>query len=227
MTDAINANATVLTFDAAEFAGEVKKMRDKTVAAHNSATPFARHALMGLVTGDLSEPKITASLLSVYKPISPKGKVGDKLSSLQYADGGDTARKAAEKVFSIYSVRECEGVMPLIRAFMLDAVGAPKSLNALNSQVADCVKAWADAEAEAAAKAALEAGEGEGEQSLDAPQAVEPDNAAKAAVDAIASVRAYLASGDVAADVVEQLQGLFADWQALSAPQTTVEQLTA
>lgn len=222
MTDAINATLAVLDYDAIAFAGECKKMRDKTVAAHNSATPFARHALTGLMTGETTQAFITASLLDVYKPVSPKGKVGDKLSSLQYADGGDTARKAAEKVYSIDGCHNVEGVTLLVRDFCMAAVGAPKSLNALYSQVSELVAVAAKLAAEEAAKLAAEAGEEAGETSLDAAEEATPDNAAKAAIDAIALVRVYLAGGEVSDDVADMLQGLFQDWQALSAPETVV-----
>lgn len=214
--DTINLSEAVTEFDPAMYAQEVKRMRDKTVAAHNSATPFARHALTGLLTGDLSEPKIVASLIAVYKPISPKGKPGEKLSSLQYAPGGDTARKAAEKVFKIYSVRECAGVMDIIRGFCMAAVGAPKSLNALDKAVSECVKAWAEAEAEAAKAASGE----EAEEPLDAPEAAPEAAAEQAAVEAIDTIRVYLASGKATAYVIDYLQALFADWQRLSAPET-------
>lgn len=163
-------------YNPTDFGSQIAKFRTSCIAAENAATPFARKALAGLLTGGATVSGVTGLLLAAFKPKLPSGKAGEKLSSLRNAPGGDAARKAAEKVFSIFADSALSPeILAIVSAFVLESDGAAKSLNACLLAVAVAVKAHNVAAAEAIA--------GADDAEPDAAGDAEPD-AADAAGDA-------------------------------------------
>lgn len=132
---------TTISFDPTALGAEVGAFKAACVRAENASTPFARKALAGLLTGGATVSSVSALLLAAFKPKRPNGKAADKLSQLRYAVGGDAARKAAEKVFSVYENASLnDDIKAAIVAFVLESAGGAKSLNALVAEVAALVK---------------------------------------------------------------------------------------
>jgi hypothetical protein len=147
-------------FDAEAYAGTVKSFKSACVGFENGGDRFAVPTMFGLLSGAVTVGIVTASLITVFgNPKTPAGKASDKLSCLQYAKGGDAARKTAEKVFKAFAAAngtvETEAgpvasplavaFRPIAVAYATGASDAPKSLRALMTALAAAEKAIADA----------------------------------------------------------------------------------
>lgn len=190
-----------LSYNPADMGAEFSKFRDKTVSAANAATPLARLALAGLLSGGATENSLTLAAIAAYKnPKTPKGKPVESISGLRYAPGGDAARKTLETVFRL--AKDCalsDDIRASVTAFVLEAKGSAKSLAALSDIVKAQVKALNEAQG-----AQEQANEGEG-QASEGEAPARPDIAHMANLLALALEQASDADLDGAIDAIAAL----------------------
>lgn len=160
---------TAIAFNPAEMGAEIANFKRLCVAQENGATPFARKALAGLLTGAVTLDSLTIAVLQAFgNPKSPKGKALTKLSgSGDHVPGFGAARKVVASVAGIFANTGLnDDIKALVTDFVLEVEGAAKSLSALDKAVKAAVKAHNEA------TGLSEAGEGEGEgegEAADAP----------------------------------------------------------
>lgn len=159
---------TAITFNPAEMGAEISNFKRLCVAAENGATPFARKALAGLLTGAVTIDSLTIALLQAFgNPKTPKGKPLAKLSaSGDHVPGFGAARKTVASVNGIFANSGLnEEIKATVTAFVLESEGAAKSLAALDKQVKALVAAHNEATGVSEASDGEASGEGEGEAS--------------------------------------------------------------
>ena len=161
--------AQAIAFNPAEMGAEIANFKRLCVAQENGATPFARKALAGLLTGAVTLDSLTIAVLQAFgNPKSPKGKALTKLSgSGDHVPGFGAARKVVASVAGIFANTGLnEDIKALATDFVLEVESAAKSLAALDKAVKAAVKAHN--EATGLSEASEGEGEGEGE-AADAP----------------------------------------------------------
>lgn len=129
-------------FDPIEFRSTLDKLRSDGVTVANRQDTLSRMALAGLIDGDATPTTITiAALLAYGNPKTPKGKTVETISGLQYAKGGDSARKALEAVFRVNENRNTPGAMDAIGKFIDGEKDAVKGIFALDRVIKELIKA--------------------------------------------------------------------------------------
>ena len=133
-------------FDPVTFGADIRKLRENGVAVANKQDDVARQALGGLRASVLTQSAITIAALAAHgNPKSPKGKLAETISGLQYAKGGEAARNCLRAVFDIDdNVRVYGNDVPAIGAaidaYVSKADGAAKGYKALQAAVKALVK---------------------------------------------------------------------------------------
>jgi len=157
---------TAIAFNPADMGAEISNFKRLCVAAENGATPFARKAFAGLLTGAVTIDSLTIALLQAFgNPKSPKGKALTKLSgSGDHVPGFGAARKTFATVAGIYAScglnAEIKGA---VTDFVLESERAPKSLSGLDKAVKALIAAHNEATGLAEKQDSEGEGQGEGE----------------------------------------------------------------
>lgn len=180
-------------FDAATFADNMSKFIAACRASARTGETISQDTVAALLNGDLTVGTVDAMLVAKFKPRLPSGKTGTTRSSLRNAIGGETAKKAMDRIEKVFNAATpkaeiSDGVpntaglaigalfRPYVVAFATAADGAPKSMSALLVQLKSIESDYAKAQVPA-----NDDNEGEDSSEGDAPTVTQETPIATAA----------------------------------------------
>lgn len=155
-----NSTETRLATVAATVGEEIKTFRSNAVTLENRSTPFARSLLASVVSGLSTVSLLEAAVINAFaNPKNAKGKPIAKVSGLRDCVGGKAVYQTWKSFVSIVDcidgdaptdVEQDDGtvvsvgsgsIRKAVTGFILSEADAPKTLGALNTFIADALKA--------------------------------------------------------------------------------------